>query len=130
MKAPSPSLPPESRVRAARRIPELIAEVYSAGPAPLRAGLLECLLQPVGPLALVALAGGTFGRFLHRGRATRPMVLLEDASRISSAQMLELARYVAQRNPDTFRQIASLLAEHPAAIAGASASALLSALQP
>jgi len=111
------------------RIPELIADVYSAATAPLRARLLECLLQPVGPLGLVAIAAGAFGEFLHRGSYKQLAVSLDDAARISADQMLELARYVEQCNPDTFQQIASLLAENPLGIAGLSGSVLLLALQ-
>jgi hypothetical protein len=111
------------------RIPELVADVYSAATSPLRTRLLECLLQPVGPLGLVAIAAGAFGEVLHRGSYKRLAVSLDDASRISADQMLELARYVEQCSPDTFQQIASLLAENPLAMTGLAGSALLFALQ-
>jgi hypothetical protein len=107
------------------RVPQLIAEVYGAAAAPLRARLLECLLQPVGPLGLVAIAAGTFSGFLHRARSGGPKVSLADAASISGDQMFELARYVEQSSPDTFQQIASLLAERPVGVASVSASVLL-----
>ena len=106
------------------RVPPLIAEVYGHATQPLRAKLLECLLRPVGPLALVAIAAGAFGSFLHRGPASRLSITLDDAARISSEQMLELARFVEQCGPEAFQQVASVLADNPGGIAAASASAL------
>ncbi|HYA65307.1 MAG TPA: hypothetical protein VEE84_01370, partial [Burkholderiaceae bacterium] len=47
-------------------MPELVSEVYRRSPALLRTKLLECLLRPVGPLALVALSTGAFSHLLHR----------------------------------------------------------------
>jgi len=111
------------------RVPQLIAEVYGAATAPLRARLLECLLRPVGPLGLVAIAAGTFGGFLHRARSGGLEVSLDDAARISGDQMFELARYIEQSSPDTFQQVASLLAENPLGVAGLSASLLMLVLR-
>jgi hypothetical protein len=119
----------EPRGRMLSRIPELIAEVYRTAALPLRAKLLECLLQPVGPLGLVAIAAGTFGELLRRGNYARLTVSLEDASRISADQMLELARYVQQCNPETFQQITSVLADSPVGFAGLGGSVLLIALR-
>jgi hypothetical protein len=117
------------RGRQLERLPELIADVHCAATSPLRAKLLECLLQPIGPLGLVVIAAGAFGEFLRRGNYMQLAVSPEDATRISADQMSELARYVEQSNPDTFQRIASLLAEHPVAIAGLGGSVLLVALQ-
>lgn len=111
------------------RIPELIAETYRHATSPLRARLLECLLQPIGPLGLVAIAAGAFGEFLRRGGYRRLAVSAEDAARISAEQMLELARYVEQCSPETFERIASLLAQTPVGMAGVGGSVLLVALQ-
>lgn len=119
----------EPRARLLGRIPELIAEVYRTATSPLRVTLLECLLRPVGPLGLVAIAAGAFGEFLRRGNTTRLSVSPEDASHVSADQMLELARYVEQCNPETFTQIASLLTESPVGIAGLGGSLLLIAVQ-
>ncbi len=112
------------------RVPELIAQLYKSAAAPVRARLLECLLQPVGPLALVAIAAGAFGEFLHRRTGGRRLAIsLDDVARISAEQMLELARYIEQLDPATFQQIPSLLADHPVGMAGLSGSVLLLALQ-
>ena len=111
------------------RIPELIADVYRSATAPLRAKLLECLLLPIGPLGLVVIAAGAFGEFLQRGNYMRLAVSPEDAARISADQILELARYVEQSNPEIYQQVASLLAKNPVGMAGLGRSVLLVALQ-
>lgn len=94
-------------------IPQLIANVYGTATSSVRARLIEWLLEPVGPLGVVAVAAGAFGVFLHRGNYQRLVVSLDDAARISADQMLELARYVEQCNPHTLEQIASLVAASP-----------------
>jgi len=109
-------------------IPELVSEVYKQAPAPLRAKLLECLLRPVGPLALVAIAAGAFGRFLHRLTGDAVPISLDDAARITSDHVLELARYVQQCSPHALLQIGSLIADRPIGFASISGSALLLAL--
>jgi hypothetical protein len=111
------------------RIPELIADTFRCATSPLRARLLECLLQPVGPLGLVAIAAGAFGDFLRRGGYRKLAISAEDAARISADQMLELARYVEQCSPETFERIGTLLAQTPVGIAGVGGSVLLVALR-
>jgi hypothetical protein len=78
----------------------------------------------VGPLALVTIAAGAFGNFVHRGAWSRVSVTVDDAARISSQQMLELARFVEQCGPEAFNQVASVLADNPGGVAAAGASAL------
>jgi len=58
----------------------------------------------VGSLALAAVASGAFGAFLLR------RVTLEDVGRITAEQLVELARFVDQVNPDVLPQILSMLA--------------------
>ena len=117
---------------APERLPELVAEVYRNAAAPLRTRLLECLLRPVGPLGLVAIAAGAFGAILHRGGYRELNVLPEDAHRISPEHMLELARYLEQAYPESLLQIAPIVADRGAGLAGmagVAASLLLLALQ-
>jgi len=126
---PSAVAPRRSGVAALQRVPELIAEVYRNATAPLRTRLLECLLRPVGPLGVVAIAAGAFGLFLQRGDYRQLTVAPEDAMRISPEQMLELARYVEQASPESFLQIVPLLSDNMVGMAGVTASVLLIALQ-
>jgi len=113
---------------AASPIPELVSEVYRKSAGPMRAKLLECLLRPVGPLALVTIATGAFSHLLHRLTREASPVSLDEASRISSEHVLELARYVEQSSPQELLRIGSLIAASPLAMASLSGSALLLAL--
>ena len=121
-----PLLPAAGGVPA--QVPRLIAEVYGAAAQPLRAKLLECLLRPVGPMALVVIAAGAFGGLLQRGGYRRLAVSLDDAARVSATQILELARFVEQCAPEAFQQVGAMLVENRvalAAIGGCSALILL-----
>ncbi len=109
-------------------IPELVSRVYRQAPVPLRAKLLECLLRPVGPLALLAIAAGAFARFLYRLQRDAVPISLDDAARITSDHVLELARYVEQCSPDALLKLGSLIAGRPLGFATISGSALLMAL--
>ena len=62
------------------------------------------LLRPVESLALATIASGAFSAFLHR------RVALEDVGRITAEQLVELARFVDQVNPEVLQQVLSMLA--------------------
>jgi hypothetical protein len=68
-----------------------VCAVYETAPAPVRTKLLECLLRPVGPLALVAIASGAFGHLLYRLRRDAEPIALHQVARITSDHVLELA---------------------------------------
>jgi hypothetical protein len=112
----------------ARNIPELVSAVYHEGPASLRTRLLECLVRPLGPLAVVAIAAGAFGHLLYRLRHDAAPISTDDASRITSEQVLELTRYVEQCSPDALLQIGVLIADPPISAATVSGTALVTAL--
>ncbi len=109
-------------------IPALVSDLYDQAPESLRVKLLEHLLRPVGPLAMVAIAAGAFGRFVYRLRRDAMPIPLEDAARVTSTHVLHLARYVEQSSPEVLRQVASLIANHPLGLATIGSSALLIAL--
>jgi hypothetical protein len=111
-----------------RDIPELVSAVYEEAPAALRTQLLECLVRPLGPLALVGIAGGAFGHLLYRLRRDAVPISLDDASRVTAEQVLELTRYVEQCNPDALLRFGALIANRPIGVVMMSATALLIAL--
>jgi hypothetical protein len=86
-------------------IAERVSQVYEQSPLAVRARLIERLLRPVGPLALLAVSAGAFAHLIYRlGRDAVP-VSLEDAARISSEHVLELARYIEQSSPAALAQM-------------------------
>jgi hypothetical protein len=109
-------------------IPELVSEVYRSAPAPLRTQLLECLLAPVGPLAIVTISAGAFAHLLYRLRLHGVPVTLDDAANVKPDNVFELARYVAQASPDTIQRIGALISSSPIAVATVAGTALLAAL--
>jgi hypothetical protein len=124
----APRAPLAAGGEAAQDIPELVSALYQEAPATVRTKLLECLLGPVGPLAVVAIATGAFAHLLYRLRLNGTPVSLDDAARISSEHVLQLARFVEQCSPQVLLRIGTLVASSPICVASVSGSALLMAL--
>lgn len=74
-----------------------------------RAEAIGRLLTAVGPLALVVIGSGAFARHLSRASWHQVGVTLEEAARVTSGQLLELARYVEQADPHLLEQVCALL---------------------
>jgi len=128
--SPPRSDPLQDRNRyAERELAPLVADLFNEAPPPLRVRLLNGLLQPVGPLALVAVAAGAFARLLPTTRWQRVYASLDDAMRITAGQVLDLARYVEQKSPESFAQLPALLAGSPLWAGSLSGALLLLALQ-
>jgi hypothetical protein len=106
-------------------LPTLVSDVYRAAPAPLRAKLLECLLRPVGPLALAVIASGAFGAFLQRRTWSPVSLSLDEVARISGDHLFELAGYLEQSSPEVFLQMPGLLASSPLGLAAGSGALVL-----
>jgi hypothetical protein len=106
-------------------LPELVSAAYEQAPTPVRTKFIEYLLGPVGPLALVAIGNGAFGHLLYRLRRDAVPISLDDAARITSNHILELARYVEQCSPEVLLRIGSLIAERPSEFVTIGGSALL-----
>ena len=108
------------------RVGRLIARVYAAAGAPLRARILGCLVKPLGTLSLVTIASGAFSSFLHRRIEDSPGIPVDELGRYSVDQIAELARFVEQVSPDALRQVAGLLGDSPiGAVAFSTAVAML-----
>lgn len=92
---------------------DTVAELYRAAEPPLRARLLECLLRPLGALALVAVAGGVFGALRSRHGWQRLQVQEDDTQDISPEQVRELACYLNQSAPEVFAAVTDLVRRGP-----------------
>lgn len=104
--------------------PRLVVRLYASADQSLRARMLTCLLRPLGPLGLVAVASGAFASFLARVAPPGATVALEDTVRFTREQVFELARFAEQVNPDVLQQLAGLFNDSPLGLAGFSAAAL------
>ncbi len=105
-------------------VARLVARLYSQAAPAARARLLAQLLRPVGPLALVAIAAGAFGRLLPASRWEGARVTLDEAQRFNVQQVYELARYVEQKSPELLLQLPQLVAD-PRLWFGSATGALL-----
>ena len=102
----------------------LVAALYQRANPAQRVRLLAHLLQPVGPLALAAIAAGAFARLLPRDRWTGAQLSLDDAQRFDAWQVAELVRYVQQKNPEWLLQLPQAAGD-PRLWLGGAAGALL-----
>ena len=103
-------------------VARLASRLYGAATGPLRARMLAFLLRPLSVLSLAAIGGGTFANYLFRRGSPGTWLLLEDVDRYTNEQIMDLARFVEQVNPDALQQCAYLVLEHPVGIAAFSAS--------
>lgn len=124
------SAPHEPRVaHAAPELAPLVADLFAKAAPPQRVRLLNGLLRPVGPLALVAIAAGAFANLLPTTRWHIASASLEDVMRLTAGQVLELARYVEQKSPEAFMQLPDLLADSPLWVSSLGGALLLLALR-
>lgn len=122
--------PPPARGRSASASSEealapLVSQVYAACDPPRRARLLQRLLDPLGTLALAAIAAGAFAGFLGRRGADGIRVSLDDVGRFSGEQVAELARFVAQVSPESLQSLAGALVDNPIGLSAVGASAVV-----
>ena len=105
------------------RAPRLLARLYGSANHALRTRLLACLVRPLGPLALASVAAGAFTALLSRSGAGGLSLAIDDAARFSQEQIVELARFVEQVQPDALLDAARLAAAaHPTGVGAFSAS--------
>lgn len=104
--------------------PRLVLRLYAASNEALRAQLLTCLLRPLGLLGAAGAAAGAFSAFVLR-RGPAPLVQADEVAQVSTEQVLELARFVEQVDPQVLVQVADLLSTHSIGMATFSAAAMV-----
>jgi hypothetical protein len=106
-------------------VARLVCRIYGTAPPALRAKLLACLVRPLGTLGVVGVAAGAFGVLLYRSGSEGARSAMGDMARFSNDQIVELARFVEQVNPDALQDFASLFTQRSMGMAAFSASAAL-----
>jgi len=99
---------------------EAARAAWNRAAAPERATLLARLLQPLGPLARMAVASGAFAAYVGREHWTSVQVPLEDANRLPFDSVLALAQFAHEVQPEVFAPSPALglvLAAFAAAVA-------------
>ena len=105
-------------------VPELLAQVYDAAPPPERTRLLAQLMQPLGVLSLVAVAGGVFARLRFRDAPGPLNLRLEDTLMIGAEEVRALAEHAQQVSVETVDALRLWLTQGPV-LAGSAAALLL-----
>ena len=111
-----------SWVRPTPSLAALVGNAFGKARVAMRARVLRRLLLPVGPLALMVIAGGTFAKYIGQARWIRLSVSLDDAASVTARQVVELARYVEQSNPAILLQVLNVLSRDATTMAALSAS--------
>ena len=105
-------------------LPGIVAHAFSVIDARGRVRVLSRLLRAVGPLALAVIGGGAFFQYLWHARA----VTVEDAARVTSSQVFELATYVQQSNPEIAEQVLAFLSQDVSTMTALGASVVAIAI--
>ena len=124
----SPTVATRAAERQRSRVARLASRLYSASGAPMRARMLACLIRPLGPLGLAAVASGAFASLIQRWSVRDADVPLDGLERYySKDQIVELVRFVEQVSPEALQQLGGIVADNPlgAAAVGASLTMVL-----
>lgn len=105
-------------------VPDLVAQVYDAAPPTERTRLLAQLMQPLGLLSLVAVAGGVFARLRFRDAPGPLNLRLEDTLLIGAEEVRALADHAQQVSVETVDALRLWLTQSPV-LAGSAAALLL-----
>lgn len=105
-------------------VPDLVAQVYDAAPLPVRTRLLAQLMQPLGVLSLVAVAGGVFAKLRFRDAPGPLNLRLEDTLLIGAEEVRALAEHAQQVSVETVDALRLWLTQGPV-LAGSAAALLL-----
>lgn len=106
---------------------QTIGDLFNRSNPQQQAGLLNQILQSIGPGALGA-AGGVLGSLLGTsGAATTgamPTITPEQASQLSPEQVQEIAAHAEHHDPSIIDRVGSFYAQHPGLVQSLGAAAL------
>ena len=97
---------------------DAVGNAFDALDLPGRARLLALLLGAIGPLGLAVIGEHAFSRYVPHARSGAIPLSLDDAARATPTQVAELARYVAQSDPELFVRLGAMFAGVVTAAAG------------
>jgi hypothetical protein len=103
-----------------------ISDLFNRSNPSQQAGLLNQILQSVGPSALGA-AGGVLGSILGTGTTSGgavPTITPEQASQLSPADVQALANHAEQHDPSIIDRAGAFYAQHPTLVKSLGAAAL------
>jgi hypothetical protein len=110
---------------------QMVGDLFGQSNPQQRAGLLNQLVQALGPAALSSVAGGALGRLFgggNAGSAAATTVTPEQASQLSPDEVGRIAAHAEQQNPSIVDRVGSFYAEHPTLVKSLGAMALSAVL--
>jgi hypothetical protein len=117
-----------SRDAADSVVTQLVSKVYESAPPELRSQLLERLIQPLGLLSLLSIAGGVFAKFRLRGNWHNLQGRIEEIKNVQASDVAALAERTQQVSAEALNGLAQILMNSPAIASSAAAATLLALL--
>jgi hypothetical protein len=105
---------------------EMVGDLFGKSDPQQRAGLLNHLIQAIGPGVLSALGGGILGRLA--GSTPGIPVTPEQAAQVTPAQVQEVATHAEQHDPGIVDKVGDFYAGHPQLVKTLGSAALAIAL--
>lgn len=102
---------------------EMVGGLFDRSNPQQQAGVLNQLVQSLGPAAMAALGGGALGRLFGSGNVPAT-ITPEQASQLSPAEVGSLAAHAEQQDPSIVDRVGSFYAQHPTLVKTLGAVAL------
>ena len=109
---------------------QMVGQLFDRSNPQQRAGLLNQLIQAIGPAALSSVAGGALGRVLGTGAGTSstPSVTPAQAQQVPADAVAAAATHAEQKDGSIVDKLSGFYAQHPDLVKGLGATALAIAL--
>jgi hypothetical protein len=111
---------------------DMIGNLLGGSNSQQRAGLLNQLIQAVGPAVLSGVAGGALGRLLQgmqgNGGQAQPQLTPSDTQQLTPEQMREIAVAAEKKDPSVLDKVGEYYAQHPELVKMLGGAALAIAL--
>jgi hypothetical protein len=107
---------------------QMVGDLFGRSDPQQRAGILNQILQTVGPGVLASLGGGAFGRVLGSGSTVAsgaaPTITPAQAAQVSPADAAAIATHAEQHDGSIVDKAGEFYAQHPALVKSLGAAAL------
>ena len=100
---------------------QMVGSMFGQSNPQQQAGLLNQLIQSIGPGALSGVAGGILGRVLGGGAGS---ITPQQASQLSPSNVNAIAEHAQQQDPSIVDRVGSFYAQHPTLVKTLGAVAL------
>lgn len=102
---------------------QLVGNLFGNGSSQQQAGMLNQILQTLGPTALSGVAGGALGRIFGSG-GVPATITPQQASQLSPAEVSAIAAHAEQQDPSIVDRLGDFYAQHPTLVKTLGAAAL------